>query len=535
MSTDEEYLDNLLKSMEENPVAQRTDFPSVFQEEEPLKEKMVIKDIEPEPEELTIDEKEPESVETEVEKEPESIEVEVEKEPDISEEEAWKESLDELLAGAEDDSTEKESDEIPDEFSNEFEGLDVTELIDHLDGTDADLNEINDLLKKTDNNEAIDPSSFEDASSDEDMLELLGSVKEEPDTSGEEDLTKKNKKSFSLPFWKKKKSKDNAEESENNLPNSEEDKEDVGRKEKGKGFWHRLMEELTREEEEPEAQVPADENEEILIELEAEDLIKEKKKSKKEKKKRDKKGKKKKDASADGENEDSVGEETGKKKKKKPKREKKAKPEGPKEKSPKILSRRKLFALIAFCATLIAAIVLLSIFLPDYADKKNARTAFYIGDYSKVYELLYDKDLNPSDRLIFERANAVLKLQRRLDSYNLNKKIGQEAEALDALLQGIMKYEELLAGKTYGAEEELQALYQQILEHLNQDYGISEEEARKINSYDSETYSRKILSVVNGEDFSMPGMEDDGEGKDVDAAKLQDILPEEEDMMQTEP
>ena len=212
MSTDEEYLDNLLKSMEENPVAQRTDFPSVFQEEEPLKEKTVIKDIEPEPEELTIDEKEPKSIETEVEKE-----------PDISEEEAWKESLDELLAGAEDDSTEKESDEIPDEISNEFEGLDVTELIDHLDGTDDDLNEINDLLKKTDNNESIDPSSFEDTNSDEDMMELLGSMKEEPDASGEEDPSKKNKKSFSLPFWKKKKSKDNAEESENNLPNSEED------------------------------------------------------------------------------------------------------------------------------------------------------------------------------------------------------------------------------------------------------------------------------------------------------------------------
>ena len=48
MSTDEEYLDSLLKSMEENPVANRTDFPSIFQEEEPLKEKTVFKDIEPE-------------------------------------------------------------------------------------------------------------------------------------------------------------------------------------------------------------------------------------------------------------------------------------------------------------------------------------------------------------------------------------------------------------------------------------------------------------------------------------------------------
>lgn len=549
MSTDEEYLDSLLKSMEENPVANRTDFPSIFQEEEPLKEKTVFKDIEPEPEET-------ESFTERSEEEPEPEET-----PVLSEEEAWKESLDELLAGAEDGLAEKESekdetldedelsslfdalendqDNITDKQSeiNELEGLDVTDIIDHMDGTDEDLNEINDLLKKTDLNEAIDTSTSEeifshgDVSSDDDMLELLNSINEEPTASGEEEITsKKKKKVFSLPFGKKKESKQKTDASEENSAISEEDG-----KEKKKGFWHRLMEELTREEEEPENQEPVDENEEILKELEAEDQIKEKKKNKKEKKKKDKKGKKSKNASADEENEDASGEEEGKKKKKKPKREKKEKAKGPKEKSPKILSKKMLFSMIAFCATIIAAIVLLSIFLPDYADKKNARTAFYTGDYSKVYELLYDKNLNQSDQLIFERANVVLKLQRRLDSYELNKKIGQEAEALDALLQGTLKYEEILSDATYGAEEELKALYRKILDHLEQDYGIGEEEARTINSYDSETYSRKIYSVVNGEDFSDLEQESGEEGKTADNDKLQDVLPEEEDLIQEEP
>ena len=445
MSTDEEYLDSLLKSMEENPVANRTDFPSIFQEEEPLKEKTVFKDIEPEKTESFTERSEEEPKPEEFisdDKEIELVEPEPEETPVLSEEEAWKESLDELLAGAEDGLAEKESekdealdedelsslfdalendqDNITDKQSeiNELEGLDVTDIIDHMDGTDEDLNEINDLLKKTDLNEAIDTSTSEeifshgDVSSDDDMLELLNSMNEEPTASGEEE---------------------------------------------------------------------------------------------------------------------------GKKKKKKPKREKKEKAKGPKEKSPKILSKKMLFSMIAFCATIIAAIVLLSIFLPDYADKKNARTAFYTGDYSKVYELLYDKNLNQSDQLIFERANVVLKLQRRLDSYELNKKIGQEAEALDALLQGTLKYEEILSDATYGAEEELQALYRKILDHLEQDYGIGEEEARTINSYDSETYSRKIYSVVNGEDFSDLEQEAGEEGKTADNDKLQDVLPEEEDLIQEEP
>ena len=564
MSTDEEYLDSLLKSMEENPVANRTDFPSIFQEEEPLKEKTVFKDIEPEETESFTErsEEEPEPEESiSDDKEIKLVEPEPEETPVLSEEEAWKESLDELLAGAEDGLAEKESekdealdkdelsslfdalendqDNITDKQSeiNELEGLDVTDIIDHMDGTDEDLNEINDLLKKTDLNEAIDTSTSEeifshgDVSSDDDMLELLNSMNEEPTASGEEEITsKKKKKAFSLPFGKKKESKQKTDASEENSANSEEDG-----KEKKKGFWHRLMEELTREEEEPENQESVDENEEILKELEAEDQIKEKKKNKKEKKKKNKKGKKSKNASADEENEDASGEEEGKKKKKKPKREKKEKAKGPKEKSPKILSKKMLFSMIAFCATIIAAIVLLSIFLPDYADKKNARTAFYTGDYSKVYELLYDKNLNQSDQLIFERANVVLKLQRRLDSYELNKKIGQEAEALDALLQGTLKYEEILSDATYGAEEELQALYRKILDHLEQDYGIGEEEARTINSYDSETYSRKIYSVVNGEDFSDLEQEAGEEGKTADNDKLQDVLPEEEDLIQEEP
>ena len=564
MSTDEEYLDSLLKSMEENPVANRTDFPSIFQEEEPLKEKTVFKDIEPEETESFTERSEEKPKPEEFisdDKEIELVEPEPEETPVLSEEEAWKESLDELLAGAEDGLAEKESekdealdedelsslfdalendqDNITDKQSeiNELEGLDVTDIIDHMEGTDEDLNEINDLLKKTDLNEAIDTSTSEeifshgDVSSDDDMLELLNSMNEEPTASGEEEITsKKKKKAFSLPFGKKKESKQKTDASEENSANSEEDG-----KEKKKGFWHRLMEELTREEEEPENQESVDENEEILKELEAEDQIKEKKKNKKEKKKKDKKGKKSKNASADEENEDASGEEEGKKKKKKPKREKKEKAKGPKEKSPKILSKKMLFSMIAFCATIIAAIVLLSIFLPDYADKKNARTAFYTGDYSKVYELLYDKNLNQSDQLIFERANVVLKLQRRLDSYELNKKIGQEAEALDALLQGTLKYEEILSDATYGAEEELQALYRKILDHLEQDYGIGEEEARTINSYDSETYSRKIYSVVNGEDFSDLEQEAGEEGKTADNDKLQDVLPEEEDLIQEEP
>jgi len=533
MSTDEEYLDTLLKSLEDDQTPQKTEPAAPVQDKdmEDVGEKVVIKDKE---------------------------------DSAVSEEEDWEASLNELLGAAVDENTDKWE-------SGDQEEFDVTQLIDGMDAADADLSEINDLLKKSDNNETIDTFS------DEDMQDLINSISTDdgnvPATEQEVPEKKKKKKHNLFSFGKKKTKKtedtensgeteaidDNDEpeektiETENpeikkimedfeslNAPDDAGDAAATKKKKKQRGFWGRLLEELVREEEESEETNASDENSEILKELEAEDQAKAKKKGKKEKKAKSKKDKNKKKSSAPENDENAEADEEGgkgKKKKAKPKK-KKEKPSAqePKGKTVKILGKKAFFALVSLCATIIAAIILLSFFLPDYADKQSARAAFYTGDYEKVYGLLYGKDLNQSDELLFERANVVLKLQRRLDSYDLNKKIGKEEEALDALLQGVQKYEELSKGESYGALEELQTLYQEILEHLSADYGISEEEASVINSYDSETYSRKVYSVVYGTDFTDPLQENGNEtGEEGEAAKEpKDILPEEEDIIRTE-
>lgn len=530
MSTDEEYLDTLLKSLEDDQEPQKTEPDVPVQDTEDIREEVGTKDKE---------------------------------DSAVSEEEDWEASLNALLAADIDENTDNWE-------SGDQEEFDVTQLIDGMGEADADLSEINELLKKSDNNETIDTFS------DEDMQDLLGSISTDEGNASatEEDVPekKKKKKHNLFSFGKKKKKEtedtenpgeteaiddyDEPEEKTIEIENPEIKKimEDfdslkapddagdiaVNKKKKQKGFWGRLLEELVREEEEPEEMKASDENGEILKELEAEDQAKAKKKGKKEKKaklKKDK-NKNKKSASENDENAE-ADEEGGKGKKKKNKsKKKKEKPsaQGPKEKPVKILGKKAFFALVSLCATIIAAVILLSFFLPDYADKQSARAAFYTGDYEKVYGLLYGKDLNQSDELIFERANIVLKLQRRLDSYDLNKKIGKEEEALDALLQGVQKYEELSKGESYGALDELQTLYQEILEHLSADYGISEEEAAVINAYDSETYSRKVYSVVYGTDFSDPSQKNENEtGEEGEAAKEpKDILPEEEDIIRTE-
>ena len=109
--------------------------------------------------------------------------------------EAWKSDLDDLLMSMKDQDGEQEPEpqEVEEKSAenhtadeNRQLGKDqseenVTGLLDQMAGTDEDLSDINEMLKKVDNNESLDTS-------DADMLALLEGIKEAPSegTSAEE-------------------------------------------------------------------------------------------------------------------------------------------------------------------------------------------------------------------------------------------------------------------------------------------------------------------------------------------------------------
>lgn len=578
MPIDEEYLDNLLNSMTGGS-GQGTD---AGLQNEDLQEKTVIADIESEGNQETADNF-----------------------ADAAEE-SWKTSLDELLAAADtmaEESMQQESKEDDDfnkllsavgDASMGFESstdnaadMDVTQMIDSMDGSDDDLAAIRDLLVKSDNNEMItgDPDT------------VSGEI-EEDEITADTGKKKKSKSLFSfLKNRKKKKSgkkKDSAEEwdsvleeentaadvepvieesaieepameesvigeesameempavdealgleetfmaeeepvmreeEEQEIPKEPEKQSVPVKKEKGKskGFLETFFEAIFGEEEEPEQKEKLDENGEILKELEMEDKKQGKKKEKKKKEKTDKKKAK-----------------AGEKKEKKPKPEKvKKQTETPDNEPGRRINPKFLFVLVAFCATVIAAVNLLSIFLTDYADKQNARIAFYSGQYEDVYLFLYNRTLNQEEQLLYNRADTVLQLQRRLDSYHANKKIGKEAEALDSLLLGVGIYRDLIGKETYGASDELDSIYRDILNCLGAYYGVNEEMAIEINAYDREAYTQKVYALVNGTDYIKDSFEsteasestESSESIEPEFMEPQDILPDEEDIIDRE-
>lgn len=496
--------------------------------------------------------------------------------------EAWKSDLDELLMSMKEQDEEQEPEQqdaegkltenlMEDEnkaLEKDQSGEDVTGLLDQMAGTDEDLSDINEMLKKVDNNESLDTSNA-------DMLALLEGIREAPsegtsateEQDSMEDLTedprakkkkekrvkkeKKEKKPRKKLFGKSKtdpeesgegkasqKSREaadkvgfmtdeGAEVSLDDALDSIRDKDAEAGQEKKPGLFARLWQFLTEEAEEIEDEVDkgaenaTGENAEIIKELDAEDSDKNKKK-KKEKKKKNKKADKAAAEGTEGEEGENAEEASTKKKKKKEKKEKKEKEKRPPE--PKILTRRTMIVLVAFCATLIAAITFLSSFLPEYADKTEARRAFYAGDYQTVYEQLNNKKLGSSDEIMYQRATEILSLQHKLDSYQNRMVLGEDMDALDALFQGVDLYLEFAGSDTSGALNELTEVYQQICTILQNDYGVSAEEAVEINGYDNETYTRKLDSLLHGTEFYLPGEEPVEETP----AVPEDVLPDEE-------
>lgn len=498
---------------------------------------------------------------------------------DSEEVEEWKADIDSILAQTDvqepedivtPDGSDKEgavqaeeSMESAGDFSD-MEEADITDLIDNMENADSDLDEINSLLKKADKNQSVD----------DDMLALLESIDEnagdnnadddfdifsedmpetqKPETVQTDRKKTKGKKQKGKKAGKKPSNtklfgkKDDSEDTEletgiQSVLNDEDDDfqdnllleglQDSGpgenrkstddggkeedKKEKTPGFLARFLAYISQEEEEPDT--VSDENAEILKELSKEDKAKkeEKKKKKAEKKEKGKNAKGKKEAKPK------------KEKKPKPVKEKKEKEKTPWENPFRILTAKHVIAILAFCATIIASICIFVTFLPQFADKENAREAFYQGNYGKVYELFYNKKLSGNDEIIFDRAKTILILDRKLKSYYNNIALNQELEAVDALIRGVECYWSLEGVDEYGVRAEIDSIYQQICIILESNYGITPDDAIEIYKYDNVTYTQRLTDAINGIGDSLMDEESEAGEEDVPL----DVLPEEEELL----
>ena len=423
--------------------------------------------------------------------------------------------------------------EVPEEKNAIGADTEMTDILSMF-GDDENISDIKDTLEKADNNIAVDQSMLE-------TPEVSAPNFDEEETAGEEAAGGKKKK--------EKKSKKKAEKAEG------EEKAGKAEGEKKKGFFARLLSALTEEDEE-EVVVPeqsetgiTDENAKILSEIDSEENEKGKKKKKKGKKdKKDKKDKKGGDEKAETEGEekdirnkpedgDSEGD-SGKGKKKKPKKEKKDKAEKAQDanaKPEKKLPKKRVRNTIILCLSILAAIVILSVFLTEFLNKKQARYAFDNQDYETAYSDLYGMELEGEDKAIDDKSMTIMLLTRRADSYENYMQLGMKKEALNALLEGVSEYPELMAlAQELGVENQVNSEYGRILEGLKT-FGLSEADAKSIVENPSKVeYNEAVRAWAEGKSYNIDsGVTDEVQPEE--SGDMDDMLPEELDMLPEDP
>lgn len=253
--------------------------------------------------------------------------------------------------------------------------------------------------------------------------------------------------------------------------------EEPEQKKEKKGFFAKLLdlftEEDEKEEEESDQLQLSDENKKILEEMDGKNSKKKEKKQKKEKKP---------------------------KKEKQPKKPKKEKPK--KEAAPAVpekkLSPKKIIPIVVVCISLGAVILILGNCLTEYMSKRSGREAYYAGDYQTCYQNLFGKELNETEQVMYSKSESILTIRMWLREYEVFVNEGSELEALDSLLQAVHDYPSLLDYATqWNAQDEVTSAFGEILNILSQKYQLSQDEAQAIAEIsDDVEYTKNVMMIL---------------------------------------
>lgn len=510
MNPNEEYLDNLLRSM--NGTEKENNNRSMTPEEiEAMFAAIEGEDSGSERKEAEQEEPAP-LEETDTAKTADTVMLE-----DM--EDMTQEDIDRLLGGVLEEAANPEEPEVTEESNEE-------------------LDEINELLRKSDNNEAVDA----------DMLAWLESIESsesfpkmpetpENDIEEAEKVTEKKQKKKRAKKEKKdkKKAAEQLAEGNANLEESESAEEITEElsshtpemQNKRPSLFSRLFAALTEEEEEPnekpkgELASNSEENETILKELDEEDNTVKKKKKKK--------GKKTQNSEESDEAEDDVKTDKKKKKDTKPKKVKKEKKENqaPTAAPGKKVSGKKIFLVSAICLTLMAVIFIGCTLLTKFTDIKTATQAFYAGDYVQSYQLLYGKELNENEALLFEKSEVLLSMERRWDAYEHYLWMDKELEALDSLIQASKTYDNLYdRAAALNILNDVTAIYEKITKELNDKYQVSQERARELAEYEEPIeYTSQLTDILEEKE-----RRETEAGAEIPSTPMEDVLPQEEEL-----
>lgn len=393
----------------------------------------------------------------------------------------YKDELKQNKASDTSDSDDNANDEN-DETELDLEDQDLSDILDLLGEDDSELAEINDILKKSDNNEIVDVDGISELETN--MSKDIEDGQEDLEAEDKTEKKKKKKKRFG-----KKKAEENSEVESNE--SGEDASSEI--KEKKQNFFSKLMASLT---EEIEDETEEENNQEMNPDASV------KKGKKKKGKKKDKQAETNEEILEEMDKEDAEASKKKKKEKKpKKKKEKKIKPvKVPETEQPgKKLPQKMVIRIFILCFSILAVILIVNSFIPGLLSLQNARKAFYKGNYTDAYmELIAHDKLNESDTILLKKAEILTKLDNKIKLYRTYTAAGMKLEGLHTLLEGVSVYQDnQIIIQEYGISYEAEQLYSQIVGELMQQYGLTLEQINEILQLDSVSYTYHLRELTN--------------------------------------
>lgn len=161
-------------------------------------------------------------------------------------------------------------------------------------------------------------------------------------------------------------------------------------------------------------------------------------------------------------------------------------------------------------------------YFTGHANKRLAEEAYEEQDYLECYQLLYGQKMNDSQKAMYKRSECILKTEIFWRDYNSYIKEEKWLEGLDELTQYVHQYpKHLEEAKTWNGQELVENTYYQVKEVLVEEYETDVEKIKQIAVLEDDVdYTRALVAIV-----------EEKEKREALNKKYPDMLPEEKDRL----
>ena len=127
---------------------------------------------------------------------------------------------------------------------------------------------------------------------------------------------------------------------------------------------------------------------------------------------------------------------------------------------------------------------------------KQAESFFEAGKYTDAYQEILGTNMKKKDQETYDKIVTVMKVQRSLNSYENYDNMKYYPDALNALLVGLRKYDENIeTARNLEIEKDVDGCKEKILTLLDEEYGLSEDQARGILSLKKDAYTDRVVEL----------------------------------------